>query len=52
MKKEKAGISKKDFAEYYGGHHYENIFTRLRSPIGSLKKFGIDKRLITLSALV
>jgi N-acetyl sugar amidotransferase len=38
--------------EYYGGHHHENIFTRFAISYWLPKKFGIDKRMITLSALV
>ena len=38
--------------EYYGGHHYENIFTRFAISYWLPGKFGIDKRIITLSALV
>ncbi|MGA1977619.1 MAG: N-acetyl sugar amidotransferase [Bacteroidales bacterium] len=38
--------------EYYGGHHHENIFTRFALSYWLPKKFGIDKRIISLSALV
>lgn len=38
--------------EYYGGHHYENIFTRFAITYWLFEKFGIDKRKITLSAQV
>lgn len=38
--------------EYYGGHHYENVFTRFAIGYWMPKKFGIDKRIITLSAQV
>jgi len=38
--------------EYYGGHHYENIFTRFAISYWLPEKFGIDKRIITLSALI
>jgi len=38
--------------EYYGGHHYENIFTRFAISYWLPEKFGIDKRIITLSELV
>lgn len=38
--------------EYYGGHHYENIFTRFVMSYWLYEKFGIDKRKITLSAQV
>jgi N-acetyl sugar amidotransferase len=38
--------------QYYGGHHHENIFTRFAIAYWLPAKFGIDKRIITLSALV
>jgi hypothetical protein len=38
--------------EYYGGHHHENIFTKFAIAYWMPKKFGIDKRIITLSAQV
>lgn len=38
--------------EYYGGHHYESIFTRFVYSYFLPAKFGIDKRKITLSAQV
>ncbi len=38
--------------EYYGGHHYENLFTRFVMSYWTFIKFGIDKRKITLSAQV
>ena len=38
--------------EYYGGHHHENIFTRYAIAYWLPRKFGIDKRKITLSAQV
>ena len=38
--------------KYYGGHHHENIFTRFAIGYWMPKKFGIDKRIITLSAQV
>lgn len=38
--------------EYYGGHHHENIFTKFAIAYWMPQKFGIDKRLITLSAQV
>ncbi len=38
--------------EYYGGHHHENIFTRFAIRFWLNKKFGIDKRKITFSALI
>lgn len=36
----------------YGGHHHENIFTKFAIQYWLPVKFGIDKRLITLSAQV
>ena len=38
--------------EYYGGHHYENHFTKFAISYWLYEKFGIDKRKITLSAQV
>ena len=38
--------------QYYGGHHHENIFTKFTIAYWLPKKFGIDKRLITLSAQI
>lgn len=38
--------------EYYGGHHHENIFTKFAISYWMYKKFGIDKRKITFSALI
>ena len=38
--------------EYYGGHHYENLFTRFVITYWLYEKFGIDKRKITLSAQI
>lgn len=38
--------------EYYGGHHYENTFTKYAMSVWLPDKFGIDKRKITLSAQV
>lgn len=38
--------------EYYGGHHHENVFTRFAIAYWMPKKFGMDKRIITLSAQV
>lgn len=36
----------------YGGHHYENIFTKFIITYWLYEKFGIDKRKITYSALI
>ncbi len=38
--------------EYYGGHHYENIYTRFLHGYYLVKKFGYDKRKVEFSALV
>jgi N-acetyl sugar amidotransferase len=38
--------------QYYGGHHYESIYTRFAYSYLLPEKFKIDKRIITLSALV
>jgi N-acetyl sugar amidotransferase len=38
--------------EYYGGHHFENLFTRFVISYWLYEKFGIDKRKITLSAQI
>ncbi|MBD2752586.1 N-acetyl sugar amidotransferase [Spirosoma validum] len=36
----------------YGGHHHENLFTKFAMAYWLPRKFGIDKRKITLSAQV
>lgn len=36
----------------YGGHHHENIFTKFIISYWLPEKFGIDKRIITLSAQI
>ncbi len=38
--------------EYYGGHHHENLFTKFAISYWMYKKYGIDKRKITFSALI
>jgi N-acetyl sugar amidotransferase len=38
--------------EYYGGHHYENLFTRFAISFWLYEKYGIDKRKISLSAQI
>jgi N-acetyl sugar amidotransferase len=38
--------------EDYGGHHYENLFTKFIITYWLYEKFGIDKRKITYSAQV
>jgi N-acetyl sugar amidotransferase len=52
--KEKAGntLEKELGWKYYGGHHYENIYTRFIASHLLLEKFGIDKRKVSLSAQV
>ncbi len=45
-------ISKNYGWTYYGGHHHENIFTKFIIGSWLPQKFGIDKRKITLSALI
>jgi len=37
---------------YYGGHHHENVFTRFAITYWMKGKYGIDKRIITLSAQI
>lgn len=38
--------------KYYGGHHHENIFTKFAIAYWMPRKFGMDKRIITLSAQI
>jgi N-acetyl sugar amidotransferase len=38
--------------EYYGGHHYENLFTKFCITYWLYEKFKIDKRVITYSAQI
>jgi hypothetical protein len=38
--------------EYYGGHHHENLFTKFAIAYWLPEKFGIDKRIITLSSQI
>jgi N-acetyl sugar amidotransferase len=38
--------------EYYGGHHHENLFTKFVMSYWLPRKFGIDKRIINLSAQI
>jgi len=38
--------------KYYGGHHFESIFTRWAFAFYLPKKFGIDKRITDLSVLI
>lgn len=38
--------------QYYGGHHFESIYTRFVYSFLLPKKFNIDKRIITHSALI
>ncbi len=52
-KKPAQDFLKKEYGwEYYGGHHHENVFTRFAIAYWMPRKFGIDKRIITLSAQV
>ena len=48
----KALLTKELGWEYYGGHHYENIFTRFLHGYYLVEKFGFDKRKVEFSALV
>lgn len=50
--KAKKDLIKKYDWEDYGGHHHESIFTRFIIGYWLTKKFGIDKRKITYSALI
>jgi len=52
--KEKAQVflTEKYGWEYYGGHHYENVFTKWAIAYWMYEKFNIDKRLITISAQI
>ncbi len=53
QKKDAQAFLKKEFGwEYYGGHHFENHFTRFAIAYWLYEKFGIDKRKITLSAQI
>ena len=38
--------------EYYGGHHHENVFTKFVISYWIFEKFGIDKRIISLSSQI
>jgi N-acetyl sugar amidotransferase len=52
-KKEAKKLLAKDYGWIdYGGHHHENIFTKFAIAYWLPEKFGIDKRIITLSAQV
>jgi N-acetyl sugar amidotransferase len=51
-KKAQEFLTEKYGWEYYGGHHYENIFTKFVMSYWTFSKYGIDKRKITLSAQV
>lgn len=44
-------INKYDWRDY-GGHHHENLFTKYCMSYWLPKKFGIDKRIINLSAQI
>ena len=45
-------LQKKYNWEYYGGHHHENLFTKFAITYWLPEKFGIDKRIITLSSQI
>lgn len=45
-------LEKKYNWEYYGGHHYENIYTKFAITYWLFEKFKIDKRKITFSAQI
>jgi N-acetyl sugar amidotransferase len=52
-KKDAQDFLTKNFGwEYYGGHHHENLFTKFTIAYWLPQKFGIDKRIITLSAQI
>jgi N-acetyl sugar amidotransferase len=51
-KEAQAMLSKKYGWEYYGGHHHENLFTKVAIAYWLPEKFSIDKRKITLSAQI
>ena len=52
-KKESGKFLEKEIGwKYYGGHHYESVYTRFVYSYWLPQKFGIDKRIITHSALV
>ncbi len=38
--------------EYYGGHHFENLYTHFAVGYMAVKKFGFDRRRIFYSALI
>lgn len=38
--------------EYYGGHHFENIYTHFAVGYMAVEKFGFDRRKISNSALI
>ena len=53
QKKDAQTFLEKEYGwEYYGGHHHENLFTKFSIANWMPNKFGIDKRLVTLSAQV
>lgn len=52
-KKEAKNLLKEKYDwEDYGGHHYENIYTKFIITYWLFEKFGIDKRKITFSAQI
>jgi hypothetical protein len=52
-KKDAKIFLEKEFGwQYYGGHHHENVFTKFVMSYWLPLKFGIDKRIINLSAQI
>lgn len=52
-KNEAMAVLKNEFKwEYYGGKHYESVFTKFYQGYILPKKFGIDKRIVHFSALI
>ena len=50
--KARALIEKRLGWRYYGGHHHESLFTKFIISYWLPRKFGIDKRKVTFSALI
>jgi len=52
-KQQARAFLEKEFGwQYYGGHHHENSFTKFAMSVWLPDKFGIDKRIINMSAQV
>lgn len=52
-KQEMMEVVEREYAwRYYGGHHYESVFSRFAIAYWLKNKFGIDKRKVTFSALI